>query len=397
MKAIAKHSSCFIIAALYMLFLSGCDHTAGSGFPPTARLGEDQTSHVGQYVILDGTASTAGVGGVIEMWDWYFDDNTPDYKLIQSGDSNSTYEVGFIEEGVYTFYLKVTNNFGLESDLVSTMVTVLPREDCIFEDVNLELKARKYWRLPSEDLTTSILQAKDSLRLAGIRFAVRVVSFAGLEYCVNLEYLSAGHERVVDLSPLTNLTKLKELSLTQHHTFSDISPLAGMTEMRELDLDGNLITDISPLAGMTKLEYLRLDYSPVADISALANMIELREVYFIAGTFADISPISGLENLEILQAFDCKIEDIPLLDNLVNLIHLRLLHNNITDISSLKNVISLKAVELGYNQIEDILPLVENSGIGNGDYVDLSGNPLNEQSVNEYIPALQNRGVNVSY
>jgi hypothetical protein len=35
--------------------------------------------------------------------------------------------------------------------------------------------------------------------------------------------------------------------------------------------------------------------------------------------------------------------------------------------------------------------------MGQGDYIDLSFNPLSEQSVNEYIPELEARGVSVIY
>jgi len=40
---------------------------------------------------------------------------------------------------------------------------------------------------------------------------------------------------------------------------------------------------------------------------------------------------------------------------------------------------------------------VDNVGLGAGDQVTLAGNPLSEQSINEYIPALKARGVSVRY
>jgi len=49
------------------------------------------------------------------------------------------------------------------------------------------------------------------------------------------------------------------------------------------------------------------------------------------------------------------------------------------------------------NQIGDVKPLVDNTGLGDGDEVWLSENPLSEQSINEYIPALEARGVTVYY
>ena len=54
-------------------------------------------------------------------------------------------------------------------------------------------------------------------------------------------------------------------------------------------------------------------------------------------------------------------------------------------------------LSLSYNQISDITPLVNNSGIGEGDVVDLRGNPLNAEAICVHIPALQERGVKVLF
>ena len=49
------------------------------------------------------------------------------------------------------------------------------------------------------------------------------------------------------------------------------------------------------------------------------------------------------------------------------------------------------------NQIEDISALVANTSLGEGDEVHLTGNPLSDKARNEQIPALQARGVDVTY
>jgi hypothetical protein len=48
-------------------------------------------------------------------------------------------------------------------------------------------------------------------------------------------------------------------------------------------------------------------------------------------------------------------------------------------------------------QISDIGPLVSNSGIDWGDYVDLRCNPLNDVSIYDDIPTLEARGVSVDW
>jgi len=49
------------------------------------------------------------------------------------------------------------------------------------------------------------------------------------------------------------------------------------------------------------------------------------------------------------------------------------------------------------NSIVDISPLVANSGLSDGDEVDLKWNPLSDKSLNEYIPQLEERGVHVTW
>lgn len=48
-------------------------------------------------------------------------------------------------------------------------------------------------------------------------------------------------------------------------------------------------------------------------------------------------------------------------------------------------------------EITNIEPLVNNIGLGSGDYVYLYNNPLDSMSVNVYISALEARGVSVYY
>ncbi|MEE4359565.1 MAG: putative toxin-antitoxin system toxin component, PIN family [Desulfococcaceae bacterium] len=60
-----------------------------------------------------------------------------------------------------------------------------------------------------------------------------------------------------------------------------------------------------------------------------------------------------------------------------------------------KNMPVMTPAEFLGNQIYDIKPLINNSGIGVGDYVYLSDNPLNTSSCTRHIPTLQSRGVTV--
>jgi Leucine-rich repeat (LRR) protein len=139
-----------------------------------------------------------------------------------------------------------------------------------------------------------------------------------------------------------------------------------------LDASGRGINDISVLAGLINLQELYLWDNKISDISALA-IFNLQKLYLWDNNISDISPLAGLSNLQELYLWDNKISDISALAGLSRLQELHLYNNNISDISS----------------------LVENSGLSAGDTVNLGGNPLNTTSLNDYIPQLRARGVNV--
>ena len=107
--------------------------------------------------------------------------------------------------------------------------------------------------------------------------------------------------------------------------------------------------------------------------------------------------MTNLNNLKSLWLHDNQIADITPLTNLNNLRALSLHNNQITDITPLANLNNLQSLWLHDNQIEDISALVANTSLGEGDEVHLTGNPLSDKARNEQIPALQARGVDVTY
>jgi Leucine-rich repeat (LRR) protein len=389
---------------------------------PIANAGPDQTTFVGSYVIIDVSASTAGDSSHILWWEITEDSSNPVSvrpNLGRSSGNDMDSFIGFIKEGIYRFYVVVSNG-PQTSEPDEVVITVKPRQDFIFEDPVLEIYTRFVLKMPEGELTDPVLESMDSLYNYTSPMLGQLTSIKGIEHCTNLTYLSLGLERISDLSSLTNLIKLTYLDLTQNRNIKDVSPLAELTQLRCLYLDSNDISDISPLANLTQLEYLDLQLNEnISDISAIANMENLQNLVFFKSVISDISPLRNLKRLIFLDLPDCQISDISPLENLTNLQYLNLrwnhiadisavagmvhlerlyLHDNeIVDISPLENLVNINWILLSRNHIIDILPLVNNPGLGNGDAVNLRDNPLNEISINEYIPQLQNRGVLISW
>ena len=174
----------------------------------------------------------------------------------------------------------------------------------------------------------------------------------GLEFAINLAHLYFPENSISDISPLAGLTNLIYLSLWDN-SISDLSAVAGLSNLTELHIGGNSIADITPVVGLTNLTGLHLPGNPITDVSAVADLTQLTWLY-LGGT-------------------------------------------NITDLSSLSSLTSLKTLRLEYNSISDLSPLVANTGLGNGDEINVKGNPLSYLSIHTYIPTLQNRGVNVQF
>ena len=92
-----------------------------------------------------------------------------------------------------------------------------------------------------------------------------------------------------------------------------------------------------------------------------------------------------------------QINDVSPLSNLTELNELYINNNRIQDISPLAGLTKIGRLILSNNQISDIQPLVSNSGVGEGDEVDLTGNPLNDDAYDVHIPELRKRGVKLRF
>ena len=219
----------------------------------------------------------------------------------------------------------------------------------------------------------------------------------------NLTELIAQNADITDLTGLEHATGLTRLDLGTEYvqeegrsinsnSVSDLSSLAGLTNLRWLRLRNNLISDISPLVGLTNLRYLNLGGNlMISDISPLAGLTKLETLWLYANSISDISPLAGLTNLTRLVLWFNLISDISPLAGLTKLTHLGLSNSSY----ALPQTGFLTDSSLNNNSISDLSPLVDNTGLGTGDRVEVWGNPLSDASIHTHIPALQSRGIRV--
>ena len=185
-----------------------------------------------------------------------------------------------------------------------------------------------------------------------------VESLAGLEHACALRTLELPHQDISDLTPLTGLSALSTLKLSgnlDRNKISDLTPLAGLSALSTLDLSHNKISDLTPLAGLSELSTLGLNNIPMSDsnLTLVAGLSGLSTL-FLAGT--------GMTN-----------SGLALIAGLSELFYLGISDNDISDIG----------------------PLVANTGLGEGDHLNMWNLPLNAESRDQHIPALRARGVHV--
>ena len=242
----------------------------------------------------------------------------------------------------------------------------------------------------------SPLSGLTSLQGLGLKWN-QISNLSPLSGLTNLQELGLEGNQISDLSPLSSLTNLQQLDLG-HNQISNISHLGSLTNLQWLSLEFNQINNISPLSNLTNLWALGLNNNyQISDISPLGSLTNLQLLWLGGNQIIDISPLSNLTNLQGLMLYGNQISDINHLANLTDLRVLYLDDNQIQDISPLEGLTKIGEWEdgiweregiivhlgLSNNEISDISPLLNNPGIGEGDGIDLRGNQLDIQKLQE--------------
>ncbi len=250
-----------------------------------------------------------------------------------------------------------------------------------------------------------------------------ISDLTGLEYATNLTWLDLASNNITNISVLEGLTNLTDLILSENN-ISDLASLVGNTGLGKggkVDVTNNPLNAASLSTHILALQArgVSVSYvpSPVVAIpdanlraaievalrkptGAPITQAEMATLTNLSARNAGISDLTGLgsaANLTGLRLSYNHISDISVLTGLPNLTTLNLRGNNITDLSPLSGLTNLTTLNLRGNNITDLSTLAANTGLGSGDVVDVRDNPLDAASISTHIPALQARGVNVSY
>ena len=185
----------------------------------------------------------------------------------------------------------------------------------------------------------------------------------------------AYNNKIRDISSLSGWQKLTTLWLADNQ-ISDVNPLSGLENLAYLSISRNVVGDIEPISNLNQLTDLYLNDNIVTDISAVAELANLKSLSLSKNSISDIAALGSLTGLTWLSLTENKIEDLSALSEHKKLERLFLSNNKVDDIAALSNISSLKYLDLAANQVSDLGPLVDNSGIGTGDTVSVTNNPI---------------------
>lgn len=162
-----------------------------------------------------------------------------------------------------------------------------------------------------------------------------------------------------DLTGLQAFSNLTSLQLVgPGNTFTDLTPLSGLTKLTDLTLNQDPAltgADLAPLAGMTSLRTLQANDDPIASVSAISGMSWLTSLALTSDQIANVSPLSRLTNLTGLDLANNRIRDVSGLPVLPDAIGLSLNGNLIQDPSPLVGKLAGAALTLTNLNLSDNL------------------------------------------
>ena len=222
------------------------------------------------------------------------DDTSPYARVLNLGEA---------QNGIHTYYATVVegNNIprGFSNDVqVSVIINqaCLPGTNVEIPDANLRQRIKNALRQQPLNPGAGDLVPCDQLQQLRtlLASAANIHSIEGLEHAIGLRTLDLSRNAALnDLTPLSNLTQLQSLNLSQDNLV-DISVLGNLTGLVGLELGLNAIRDIRALAFLDQLTSLGLYKNRVTDLRPLLGMSSLRNPIAIVAVSANPLDLSEM-------------------------------------------------------------------------------------------------------
>jgi hypothetical protein len=115
---------------------------------------------------------------------------------------------------------------------------------------------------------------------------------------------------VENLEPLSGLTELRSLDLSNTRVGYHLDPLQRLAKLQLLKLSGTQVGELGPLGALTELQSLDLSGTKVEDLEPLKSLKGLRSLYLNETFVWDLRPLEALASLRSLDLGRTQVEDL---------------------------------------------------------------------------------------
>lgn len=171
---------------------------------------------------------------------------------------------------------------------------------------------------------SEMIDNPEKVEILGLCDSYDMTSLEGLEKFSNVTKLYIAGSYLEDLSGLSALTKLKELTIENGNSISNFTDLAKITYLEKLVISSNKLKNLSILENMTGLKELSLTNTYITDISKLSKYkdtltkLELMDNYDL-DDFSAISQLNNLETLSVELGYYSEVPDFSGMSKLTTL------------------------------------------------------------------------------
>lgn len=185
------------------------------------------------------------------------------------------------------------------------------------------------------------------------------VSESDIRNIAEIEELDvSGHQYIVDLAPLSQLTNLRRLNVSNTQ-ISDLKPIRNLTNLEELNISHTEVNDLEPLRYASLLRYLELQETPVSDMTVASRLVNLQSLDITHSHIEDLSPLSELKNLKVLKMGGTPVSTLEPINHIPVLEELDVTGTTISQLDPVEQMKNLQIIKADSTPLTSIEPLAQ--------------------------------------
>jgi hypothetical protein len=214
-------------------------------------------------------------------------------------------------------------------------------------------------------------------------------NFAFIQSMTNLEYIDLSRNQLTRFRLTGDLPELNDLDIS-YNNINELFFLECIPNIFKLNLNNNQINRFITGSNLKYLQELSLDNNSIDSVWTSLPMPALRDLSINRNNIRSVRLLKdfapGLIRLDlggnqIREFWDGSLQSLE---------YLNLSNNRINLLNAVTNNPLLKHIDLSGNAVADLYPIFDHTA-GNGlQYIDLTGNPLSEESLSDFAPSLSN-------